>query len=119
MSESRSEKPYSIVRFDGLEPVKCPCGFSRRGFLEEPEGDVSLHLVDIAEDSKPHYHRRLTEVYFVLEGEGEIELDGRKFPVRPGTAVKIRPGCRHRALGRMKILNVVVPRFDPNDEWFD
>jgi hypothetical protein len=26
---------------------------------------------------------------------------------------------RHRAVGRMTILNVVVPPFDPADEWFD
>ena len=26
---------------------------------------------------------------------------------------------RHRAVGRMRVLNVVVPAFDPADEWFD
>jgi len=34
-------------------------------------------------------------------------------------AVLIRPGTRHRAVGRMKILNVVIPPFDKADEWFD
>jgi hypothetical protein len=36
--------------------------------------------------------------------------------------VLIRPGTRHRALmgvNPMKILNIVIPRFDPDDEWFD
>ena len=33
--------------------------------------------------------------------------------------VLIPPGVRHRAVGRMTILNVVVPPFDPADEWFD
>ncbi|MFO0845247.1 MAG: hypothetical protein U0797_23170 [Gemmataceae bacterium] len=40
-------------------------------------------------------------------------------PVRPGSAVMIPPGVRHRAVGRMKILNVVAPPFDPADEWFE
>jgi hypothetical protein len=31
----------------------------------------------------------------------------------------IAPGVRHRAAGRMTILNVVVPPFDSADEWFD
>ena len=35
-----------------------------------------------------------------------------------GHAVMIPPGVRHRAVGRMTILNVVVPPFDPADEWF-
>ena len=51
-----------------------------------------------------------------------MELDGRRVPVRPGVAILVRPGTRHRALpgrGRMRILNIVVPRFDPRDERFD
>ena len=55
----------------------------------------------------------------VLEGEGHVELDGREIPVRPMTAVMIRPGCRHRAVGRLTILNVVMPPFDPEDEYVD
>jgi len=49
-------------------------------------------------------------------------LDGVLPPVRPGMAVLIRPGTRHRAVvrsGTMTILNVVVPPFDPRDEWLD
>jgi hypothetical protein len=39
--------------------------------------------------------------------------------VKPFTAVLIPPGCRHRALGKLKFLNLPVPAFDPRDEWFD
>jgi heat shock protein HspQ len=31
----------------------------------------------------------------------------------------IPPMVRHRALGEMKVLIVVLPEFDPHDEWFD
>jgi hypothetical protein len=31
----------------------------------------------------------------------------------------IRPGCRHRAIGRMKILNIPVPKHDDNDFYYD
>ena len=48
-----------------------------------------------------------------------MELDGELFDVEPGCSILIKPGCRHRALGQMKILNFVIPAFDPNDEWFD
>jgi mannose-6-phosphate isomerase-like protein (cupin superfamily) len=61
----------------------------------------------------------MTETYVVLEGEGQIELDGERFDVKPMTAIMIRPGCRHRAIGNLKILNIPVPAFDPDDEWFD
>ena len=62
----------------------------------------------------------MTEIYYVLEGEGEIELDDEVCPLSPGMAILIKPGCRHRAVGEgLKILNVPVPKFNPDDEWFD
>jgi mannose-6-phosphate isomerase-like protein (cupin superfamily) len=78
-----------------------------------------VHLVDIAADPRPHYHKAMTEIYVVLEGHGEIELDGARHPIQPLTAVYIPPGCRHRAIGRLRILNLPIPAFDPADEWFD
>lgn len=77
--------------------------------------------MDIAEDARAHYHKSQTETYVVLECEhgAAIELDGKLVPVKVGVAVMIPPGVRHRAVGRMTILNVVVPPFDPADEWFD
>ena len=112
-------KRYQMVQLDELEQVRCPCGLARRAF-ESPENQTAtLHMVDIQSEAKTHYHKKLTEIYLVLEGEGEIELDGERFPVRPMSAIMIQPGCRHRAIGRMKIINIPVPAFDPQDEWFD
>jgi hypothetical protein len=27
--------------------------------------------------------------------------------------------CRHRAVGKLRIVNICIPPFDPADEWFD
>ena|ERR1043166_4081161 len=110
---------YMIACFDELAPVKCPCGFARRAFATAENGIASMHMVDIEEDSRTHYHKKMTEIYLVLEGEGRIELDGRSFALKPMMAVFIKPGCRHRAVGRLKIVNVPIPVFDETDEWFD
>ena len=61
----------------------------------------------------------MTEIYLILEGEGHMELDGKSVPVKPMSAIFIKPGCRHRAVGEMRIINVPIPAFDPSDEWFD
>jgi mannose-6-phosphate isomerase-like protein (cupin superfamily) len=108
-----------IARFDEIDPIKCPCGFSRRAFVGPDNPAATMHIVDIRTDSKVHYHKKLTEVYLVLEGEGQMELDGETIPATPFTAIFIKPGCRHRAVGKMRIVNVSIPAFDPNDEWFD
>ena len=111
--------PPRIVQLDDLPETPCPCGAARRAFLGLPEAAASLHLVTISQHSRAHYHRKTTEIYVVLEGRGHIELDGVLYPVRPMTAIYIPPGCRHRAIGALKIVNVPVPPFDPQDEWTD
>lgn len=114
---------YQITRVNEIAPVDCPCGQSRRAFIQDPDQTASLHVVEVTRDSRTHYHKRLTELYYVLEGEGSIELDGESFPIAPGDSILIKPGCRHRAIpgpdGPLRVINVPVPAFDPSDEWFD
>jgi len=110
---------YMIARFDEIDAIRCPCGFSRRAFVAEDNPTATMHIVDIEEDARVHFHKKLTEVYLVLEGEGYMELDGESVSVKPFTAIFIKPGCRHRAVGKMRIVNVSIPAFDPEDEWFD
>jgi mannose-6-phosphate isomerase-like protein (cupin superfamily) len=110
---------YMIAKFNEIDAITCPCGFSRRAFVALDNPTATMHIVDIQQDSKIHYHKKLTEVYFILEGSGRMELDGEKVPVTPLTAIFIKPGCRHRAIGKMRIVNVSIPAFDPNDEYFD
>ena len=114
-----SEKRYSIVDVNSADPIACPCGSARRAFTEDPDQVGSLHVVDIQDDARTHYHKQLTEIYYILEGRGQMELDGQCHDVVPGTSILIKPGCRHRAVGKMKIINVSIPAFDSNDEWFD
>lgn len=110
---------YDCAQLDSIPGVPCPCGISRRAFGASENTLATTHLVEISEAARTHYHKRLTETYVILEGEGFIELDGERLPVKPLSTVMIRPGCRHRAIGKMKVLNFVVPAFDPEDEWFD
>ncbi len=110
---------YMIAQLDELEPTKCPCGFSRRAFISPENSEATLHIVDTTKDTQAHYHKILIEIYLVLEGTGQIELDDKRTGVKPLTAIFIKPGCRHRIVGKMHIVNVCIPAFDPEDEWFD
>ena len=94
-------KNYEIAQLDEVESTACPCGTTRRA----------------CDGSGRSWS--LTEIYLVLEGEGHMELDGEMVPVKPMTTILIKPGCRHRAVGQMRIVNIPVPAFDPQDEWFD
>ena len=110
---------YMIAQLDEIEPVECPCGLSRRAFGDAADGAATMHVVEISRDARVHYHRKLTEIYVVLDGTGFVELDGEKVAARPMTAILIKPDCRHRAVGKMRIIVACIPAFDPQDEWFD
>jgi len=119
MRRSTVAERYNVAHFDEIAPQACPCGQTRRAFVGDPDGIATFHVVQIQADSQVHYHKRLTEIYYVLEGAGHVELDGRRLPVRPGSVIQIKPLCRHRAAGDLKVIVVAIPAFDPEDEWFD
>ena len=115
----RAQKGYSVAELAKLPPVDCPCGVARRAFGEVENGPATLHLTEISAEARTHYHKKLTEIYYVLEGEGHLELDDDRVPLRPGQAIMIRPLTRHRAVGQLRVLIVAIPQFDSADEWFD
>ncbi|MEZ6065813.1 MAG: cupin domain-containing protein [Planctomycetaceae bacterium] len=118
MSQSRA---WKLVDFAEVPGVPCPCGTARRAFAEVADYPATIHVTEIADDARVHYHRSHTETYFILECEPDaaMYLDGEVVPVRAGSCILIPPGVRHRAIGRMRIVNIVLPKFDPADEWFD
>ena len=65
--------------------------------------------------AKLHYHRRSTELYYVLDGEGCVVLDGVEQPVTRGSLVHIPPGIVHGAKGRMRVLVVGIPDIADDD----
>lgn len=112
---------YEIVDMNALPGVPCPCGTARRAFQNASDFPATVHVTEISKDAKRHYHKRLTETYYILEcdADAKMQLDDETIPLRPGMCILIRPGVPHRAIGRMRILLVAIPKFDPEDEWFD
>lgn len=110
---------YMVAHLEDVDPIQCPCGTTKRAFLSPDNSVATLHLLEVKEDAELHYHKKLTEIYLILEGEGYMELDGDRVPVKPMTGILIKPGCRHRAVGKMRIAIIPIPAFDPEDEWFD
>jgi len=91
---------------------------ARRALADAPEFPGTLHRTHITRDAKLHYHRRLTETYYVLECEpgARMQLDDDLLPVQPGFCVLIPAGVRHRAVGNLTVLIICMPEFDPGDE---
>lgn len=68
-----------------------------------------------------HYHRLAEELYFILEGRGEMEIDGDRREVRPGDAILIPPGAWHVIAAReaLRFLCCCAPPYAHEDTYFE
>src|SRR3989338_3425896 len=71
------------------------------------------------EQSKPHA-LRTSEVYYILEGQGEMHIGDEAAPVRSGQAIVIPPKAtqyiRNIGSGDLKFLCIVDPAWKISDE---
>jgi mannose-6-phosphate isomerase-like protein (cupin superfamily) len=69
-----------------------------------------------------HYHRLSEEFYFILEGNGEMEIDGQSQAVAPGNAILIPPGAWHQitaaATAPLRLLCCCAPPYSHDDTYF-
>jgi len=68
-----------------------------------------------------HQHRVTEEIYIVLEGAGDLEVDGDRRGVGPGDAIVIPPGAWHEitATSPLRFLCCCVPPYSDDDTYFD
>lgn len=111
---------YLVRRVADAPTVPCPCGQSTRPLTAADGTPCSLHVTAIR-DSARHYHRETTEVYYILDGRGKMELNGDWVELGPGTVIWIEPGTRHRLVSPDGVKTIVfgLPAFRPDDEHFD
>jgi mannose-6-phosphate isomerase-like protein (cupin superfamily) len=73
--------------------------------------------------TRRHYHGRSEEIYAILEGSGEIEVDGERGRVGPGDAVLIPPGSWHAvradAGAELRFLCCCAPAYSDEDTHFE
>ena len=45
--------------------------------------------------TEPHYHPKTEEIYYILHGTGQMQIENESREVRPGDAIAIAPAARH------------------------
>ena len=61
-----------------------------------------------------HHHEIKDEVFYILKGRVYLEVDGEKYTMEVGDAIRITPGLRHRFTGILnsEILEVSTQHFE-------
>ena len=68
-----------------------------------------------------HYHARTEEIYLILDGGGELEVDGERREVATGDAVLIPPQAWHElraGQSGVRLLCCCVPPYADDDTFF-
>ncbi|MBI3913545.1 MAG: cupin domain-containing protein [Chloroflexi bacterium] len=94
--------PAKIVRAEELNWILPPgheSSYSK--LLLNPENSETQYFDFRVAITRPqgqifaHKHERAENIYYVIRGEGVIELDGARHVIRPGMCVFIPPGIVH------------------------
>ena len=93
------------------------------GLPTAPVRNQSLAEATLApgQATERHYHAETEEIYYVVEGSGEMELDGERRPVGVGHAVLIPPGAWHQIRAgheQLRFLCCCAPAYRHEDTYF-
>jgi quercetin dioxygenase-like cupin family protein len=76
---------------------------------------VGTTAVEPGFTSNEHKHDTQEEIFYCLEGRGDLRVNGEDIPMLPGDTLLVKPGNLHMVVNRgekvFKLLAVVCPYF--------
>ncbi|MFO1440848.1 MAG: cupin domain-containing protein [Verrucomicrobiaceae bacterium] len=107
------------------KPFTTKDGSTIRSILDRTNAPVQNQslaeaTVPVGKPTERHYHKLSEEFYFILEGQGTMEIDGETRQVTPGDAILIPPGAWHQitALQTLRFLCCCAPPYSHDDTYF-
>jgi quercetin dioxygenase-like cupin family protein len=102
-------------------PFTTKDGSTIREYFHTEEQSLAEASLGAGESTQRHYHARSEEIYLLVEGGGELEVDGDVRTVAAGDAILIPPGSRHRLTAGeagARLLCCCVPPYSDDDTYF-
>jgi mannose-6-phosphate isomerase-like protein (cupin superfamily) len=116
-----------IIARHAVSATQAPDGALVRELASPHNSGLTRHsLAEITHPpgtvSDEHHHLEAEEVYYVLQGEGQVRIDGQARAISPGDVVVILPGQRHQVWQRgeddLVMLVTCVPAYSIEDVVF-
>ncbi len=96
-------------------------GSTIREYFHTGEQSLAEASLEPGAATQRHFHARSEEIYLIVEGGGELEVDGDRRQVAPGDAILIPPNAWHGlTAGRqgVTLLCCCVPPYSDDDTFF-
>jgi SAM-dependent methyltransferase len=86
------------------------------------EKDVDVYYVEVGSGHDTFMiSRKITRIYYVIEGDGYFTIDNKKYNVRSGMLIEVPPKVEYSYSGRMKLVVFGRPRWfagnDTHTKW--
>ena len=88
---------HIVRKVKDANPREITCGMMRDLIQQKDFDGMNFVHVTITDATKKHYHKKLTEVYFVLKGAIDVELDGKTEHLEKNELIMIFPNTEHKA----------------------
>jgi mannose-6-phosphate isomerase-like protein (cupin superfamily) len=112
-----------LTSIDAVEAFVTKDGSTIRELHHTEVQSLAEATLEVEQATERHYHRVTEEIYFVLKGQGKMEVDGETTHVRPGDAVLIPAGAWHQlennGTSELRILCCCAPPYSHDDTFFE
>ncbi len=115
----------TVLNLADQKPFTSKDGSTIRSILDRTNAPVEKQSlaearVPAGSATQRHYHKLAEEFYFILDGTGEMEIDGDTRTVGPGDAILIPAGAWHTitAQAPLRFLCCCAPPYAPEDTYF-
>jgi mannose-6-phosphate isomerase-like protein (cupin superfamily) len=102
-------------------PFTTTDGSTIREYLHTTMQSLAEASLPAARSTQRHYHARSEEIYLIIGGGGELEVDGDTRAVGVGDAILIPPGSWHQLTAGgdgVALLCCCVPPYSDDDTYF-
>ncbi len=111
-----------------IHPLETPSGEVIYELIgrNQASGEISSHslakiVLPPGKSSSTHYHQVSEETYYILQGEGQLQINELKLTLISGQACLIQPGEIHRIVNQGELdlvfLAICVPAWVPEDSF--
>lgn len=115
----------TVQNLNEQSPFTTKDGSTIRSILDRTNAPVQNQslaeaTVPVGKPTERHYHKLSEELYFILEGQGIMEINGEERQVLPGDAILIPPGAWHQitACETLRLLCCCAPPYSHEDTYF-
>ena len=112
-----------IQSVNRAEPFVTKDGSTIRELHHTDAQSLAEATLEPGQATERHYHRVSEEIYFVVKGSGDMEVDGVHKRIAVGDAVLIPAGAWHtlhnNGTSELRILCCCAPAYSHDDTYFE